>query len=180
VGILEGVGENLAMNNNLTQAQLMLQRSPAHLQNMVNPDWTRVGLGIAQNGNSFYYLTQEFSSRDMVLYPLSSAEIAGIQSNLVSYLLGKYSSIQNEDKVLSTRLNAYQQMSNRPYIISYLQGLGYRNVAVANVEVSYNSGKFMGLIKGGNNFEPTSATFTQVAATVMYTNGNLEIFAAYV
>jgi uncharacterized protein YkwD len=30
-GIYEGVGENLAMNNNLTNAQLMLQRSPAHL-----------------------------------------------------------------------------------------------------------------------------------------------------
>jgi uncharacterized protein YkwD len=58
VGILEGVGENLAMNNNLTNAQLMLQRSPAHLQNMVSPDWTRVGLGIAQNSNQFYFLTQ--------------------------------------------------------------------------------------------------------------------------
>lgn len=132
-GILEAVGENLAMNNNLTQAQLMLQRSPAHLQNMVNPDWTRVGLGIAQNGNKFYFLTQEFSSRDMTLNPLSSAEIAGIQSNLVSYLLGKYTYLQNEDKALSSRLNAYQQMSSRPYIITYLQGLGYRNVAVANV-----------------------------------------------
>lgn len=77
-GIFEGVGENLAMNNNLTQAQLMLQRSPAHLQNMVNPDWTRVGLGIGQNANSFYYLVEEFSSRDMTLYPLTSAEIAGI------------------------------------------------------------------------------------------------------
>lgn len=60
------------MNNNLTQAQLMLQRSPAHLQNMVNPIWTRVGLGIAQNANKFYYLTQEFSSRDLTLYPLTS------------------------------------------------------------------------------------------------------------
>lgn len=132
-GILEAVGENLAMNNNLTQAQLMLQRSPVHLQNMVNPDWTRVGLGIAQNGNKFYFLTQLFSSRDMTLNPLSSAEIAGIQSNLVSHLLGKYAYIQNEDKALSSRLNAYQQMKNRPYIITYLQGFGYRNVAVANV-----------------------------------------------
>jgi hypothetical protein len=38
----------------------------------------------------------------------------------------------------------------------------------------------MNLIKNGNNFEPTSPTFTQVGATVMYSNGNLEIFAAYV
>ena len=34
-GIVEGVGENIAMNINLTEAQLSLQRSPAHLRNMV-------------------------------------------------------------------------------------------------------------------------------------------------
>ncbi len=57
-GILEGVGENIAVNNNLTNAQLMLQRSPIHLRNMVSPLWTRVGLGIVQNPNQMYYLTQ--------------------------------------------------------------------------------------------------------------------------
>lgn len=46
------------MNVNLTQAQLTLQRSPSHLRNMVNPSWTRVGLGIAQDSNQYYYLTQ--------------------------------------------------------------------------------------------------------------------------
>lgn len=37
MGIEEGVGENLAFNSNLTEAQLMLERSPAHLRNMVKP-----------------------------------------------------------------------------------------------------------------------------------------------
>jgi uncharacterized protein YkwD len=57
-GIEEGVGENLAINVNLTEAQLMLERSPAHLRNMVKPGWTRVGLGIVQNPIGAYYLTQ--------------------------------------------------------------------------------------------------------------------------
>jgi len=46
------------MNMNLTEAQLTLQRSPGHLRNMINPLWTRVGLGIVQNMNNAYYLTQ--------------------------------------------------------------------------------------------------------------------------
>ena len=57
-GIVEGVGENIAMNINLTEAQLSLQRSPAHLRNMVKKIWTRVGLGVAQNAKGFYFLTQ--------------------------------------------------------------------------------------------------------------------------
>lgn len=40
--VTESIGENLAINNNLTDAQLMLQRSPAHLKNLVDPLWTRV------------------------------------------------------------------------------------------------------------------------------------------
>jgi len=57
---------------NLTEAELMLERSPAHLKNTVNPAWTRVGLGIAQNRDGYYYLTQVFSYRDMEKYPLTS------------------------------------------------------------------------------------------------------------
>ena len=58
LGIVEGVGENIAINKNLTEAQLSLQRSPAHLRNMVKKVWTRVGLGIVQNPRSLYYLSQ--------------------------------------------------------------------------------------------------------------------------
>lgn len=49
----------------------MLQRSPAHLKNTVNPAWSRVGLGIVQNSEGYYYLTQEFSYRDMEKHPLT-------------------------------------------------------------------------------------------------------------
>jgi uncharacterized protein YkwD len=57
-GIMEVVGENVALNSNLTEAQLSLQRSAGHLRNMVRPSWTRVGLGIAQGAQGGYYLTQ--------------------------------------------------------------------------------------------------------------------------
>lgn len=74
-GITENVAENIAVNQNLTLAQLMLQRSPSHLMTIVDPRWTRVGLGIAQNSNGQYFLTQEFASRDMQLYPLTQSEL---------------------------------------------------------------------------------------------------------
>lgn len=178
-GIFEGVGENLAVNNNLTQAQLMLERSPVHLRNMVNPRWTRVGLGIVQNSNSIYYLTQEFSSRDMALYPLTADELAQISTGLVSYILKQYPYLKGEDKRLSGNLRNYQAMAQRPYIISYLQGLGYRNVGVSNVQVSYNNGEYMALLQQGNNFEPSKPNYTQLGITVAYDSGMLEIFTAY-
>lgn len=89
-GIMEGVGENLAINTNLTEAQLMLQRSPAHLRNMVRPGWTRVGLGIVQNAVGAYYLTQLFSTRDLTKFPLSEAELTGIKNEVVAYFMQKY------------------------------------------------------------------------------------------
>lgn len=49
----------------------MLQRSPIHLINMINPSWTRVGLGISQDRNQNYILAQEFSSRDLNANPLT-------------------------------------------------------------------------------------------------------------
>ena len=71
-GIREGVGENIAVNSNLTQGQLMLQRSPVHLRNMVSERWVRVGLGIDQNRNGAYFIVQEYSSRDLTQFPLTT------------------------------------------------------------------------------------------------------------
>ena len=74
------------MNINLTEAQLSLQRSPAHLRNMVKKIWTRVGLGIAQNARGYFYLTQEFSSRDLQRYPLTTQELSQIKNDVIKYI----------------------------------------------------------------------------------------------
>jgi hypothetical protein len=138
-----------------------------------------VGLGIVQNSNSIYYLTQEFSSRDMALYPLTADELAQISTGLVSYILKQYPYLKGEDKRLSGSLRSYQAMAQRPYIIGYLQGLGYRNVGVSNVQVSYNNGEYMSLLQQSNNFEPAKPIYTQLGITVAYDSGMLEIFTAY-
>lgn len=75
VGVYELVGENLAFNTNVTLAQIQLERSNFHLQNMVNPQWTRVGLGISQDLSGYFYLVQDFASRDLIAFPLTSEEV---------------------------------------------------------------------------------------------------------
>jgi len=94
--------------------------------------------------------------------------------------LRTYSYLKSEDKRLSSQLKTYQSMASKPYIISYLQGLGYKNIGVANVQVSYNNGNYMTILQQTNNFEPTSISFTQVGVSVSYISGMLEIFAAYI
>lgn len=99
---------------------------------------------------------------------------------MIDYIVTQYPNIQGEDKGLSSRLAAYQQMTSRPYILSYLSNLGYKNIAVSNVMVSYNNGDFLPLVRSGGNLEPTSPAFTQVGITVAYSAGMLEMFAAYI
>ncbi len=72
----------------------MLQRSAAHLRNTVNPAWTRVGLGIAQNSAGYYYLTQEFSFRDMAKFPLTSAELNSIKAEVLTLMQTTYPQIK--------------------------------------------------------------------------------------
>lgn len=48
-GLYEGIGENVAYNYDIGYAHFTLSRSPGHLANIVNPNFTRIGLGIARN-----------------------------------------------------------------------------------------------------------------------------------
>lgn len=55
------VGENIARNRELAAAQSSLMRSAAHRLNILDTDWTDVGLGIAFDENGALYLVQNFS-----------------------------------------------------------------------------------------------------------------------
>jgi uncharacterized protein YkwD len=49
LGIDGFIGENIAININVTEAHYRLARSPIHLENTVKKDWERMGLGVARN-----------------------------------------------------------------------------------------------------------------------------------
>ncbi len=71
LGIKQEVAENVAINNNITDGHYSLCRSNAHLMNIVNKDWEKVGLGFAWNSDYFVYITQEFAGRDYFKNPLT-------------------------------------------------------------------------------------------------------------
>ena len=75
--------------------------------------------------------------------PLTSSEISAIQGQILNFITNKYPNITGEDKGLSSILSSYQNLSSRPYIITYLNGFGYKNFGVANVKASYNNGDYM-------------------------------------
>ena len=69
-GFVGSIGENLALNTNLTNAHLSLERSPSHLRNSVDVDWTIVGFGIGRNRNGLVLVTVLFSTRNIQNDPL--------------------------------------------------------------------------------------------------------------
>ena len=53
------------MNPNISDANYRLARSAIHLRVMIDPEWTRVGLGIAQMPSGAFRIVQEYSSKDL-------------------------------------------------------------------------------------------------------------------
>lgn len=56
------VGENVAVAATIEEAQQALENSPAHVQNMVNPVFTEMGVGVTVK-NGLVYVVQVFVGR---------------------------------------------------------------------------------------------------------------------
>lgn len=65
------VGENVAYSSTLTSVHQALMSSSEHYKNTINPDWTRVGIGMYTSENGNIYVTILFSMRDIALFPLT-------------------------------------------------------------------------------------------------------------
>jgi len=61
-GLSLPVGENLARDSKTEYAHAGLLRSAAHRADILVPEWTRVGLGIAEDTNGQLFFVQEFST----------------------------------------------------------------------------------------------------------------------
>ena len=53
-------GENIANHATVEKSQAALISSPDHRRNILSKNFTRVGIGVAQDENGFVYLTQIF------------------------------------------------------------------------------------------------------------------------
>jgi uncharacterized protein YkwD len=54
------VGENVAINSSIDGAHEALMESPRHRANILDADFTLVGIGVAQNADGFLFVTQDF------------------------------------------------------------------------------------------------------------------------
>jgi uncharacterized protein YkwD len=77
-GITTAVGENLAQAPTILYSHYGLMRSGIHRQNILDPAWTRVGLGIAQDKYDQLFVTEEFSHD-----PLTDADLARMTGNIL-------------------------------------------------------------------------------------------------
>lgn len=64
-GVSDGwsnIGENVAMAGSVEEAQTALEASPGHYENMTNPAYNQVGIGVVSR-NGVVYVVQVFVSR---------------------------------------------------------------------------------------------------------------------
>jgi uncharacterized protein YkwD len=52
--------ENIALDNDVPNAHVMLMQSPLHRANILNPKFNAVGIGVVRNGN-LVYVTEDFA-----------------------------------------------------------------------------------------------------------------------
>lgn len=108
-GITTGVGENLAKDVSISFSHYGLMRSGSHRKNILNPEWTRVGLGIAED-DGHLLITQEFSTNE-----LSSGDLSTFKSDLFSEInkqrtlnnkapLANYSALESASKALNDKV----------------------------------------------------------------------------
>jgi uncharacterized protein YkwD len=56
-------GENLAVNTSVASAEVALMNSSGHRANILSPNFTEVGIGVARNARGQVYVVQEFIGR---------------------------------------------------------------------------------------------------------------------
>lgn len=80
------VGENLASAPTILYAHNGLMQSGIHRENTLNPEWTRVGIGIAQSNNDYLIITEEFSANK-----LTENDLTNFKGNTLSEINAKRS-----------------------------------------------------------------------------------------
>lgn len=95
LGIPMPVGENIAQASSVEFSHEGLMRSGIHRQNIINTNWTKVGLGFKKDSQGNIFIVQEFSR------PYTEEELATIKANVFKIInqerqnLGHTSLIRN-------------------------------------------------------------------------------------
>jgi uncharacterized protein YkwD len=80
-GIASQVGENLANASDIYFSHYGLMQSAVHRKNILDPEWTKVGIGMSKNTDGNYLTAEEFS-----LNPLSANDLTNIEQSIFGKL----------------------------------------------------------------------------------------------
>jgi len=108
------IGENLANSTSTEYSHYALMRSAIHRDNILQSDWTRVGLGIAVTDAGQYYVVQEFASDSSYFY-----------NELIDYVESSTDMIYKEDLAIRAKNWTDLMVSENFFDTSY----GDRSVA---------------------------------------------------
>ncbi len=109
-GVKTPIGENLAKDTSVITAHYGLMRSASHRQNLLTPEWTRVGLGIAQK-NGQLFVTQNFSISE-----LNTSDLTSMESELFTQINNSRSSKQLSTLSQSEKLRSASEYINTKII----------------------------------------------------------------
>ncbi|OGJ42491.1 hypothetical protein A3B60_01215 [Candidatus Peregrinibacteria bacterium RIFCSPLOWO2_01_FULL_39_12] len=98
-GIKTYISENLAKDTSVEGAHYGLLRSGTHRQNILDPEWTRVGLGIKEK-DGYLYIVQEFST-----FEITSTNLTNYQNELLTEINKKRTANSLPTFLQDTKLN---------------------------------------------------------------------------
>lgn len=70
------VGENVGRGPSVEDIQVAFSTSPSHLDNLLDPRWDAMAIGIAKSSDGFLYVTQRFEEQPQVDPPPRAAPAA--------------------------------------------------------------------------------------------------------
>lgn len=135
------VGENLARDSATEYAHEGLLRSAAHRQNIVEPEWTRVGLGIAKDSEDNLIFVQEFSAD-----PLTPENLTGFRTQLLDLINERRASLGAEFEVDGQLESVAQGWSEKMAIENFTGFVSADNSLENSVRATGYTGGFSSFI----------------------------------
>lgn len=169
-------GENVALSYDLSSAHEGLMRSASHLQNIIDPDWTRVGIGIKKGSDGYFYVTHEFSTRDIIKKPFSNSEIMDMTDTLVEKINFYRSRDLEHNEELSDDILDWLEGSRSKTPVTYFAEKGYSDFLVVTATALYYPDALDELAQ---NEELQKSSYDEVGIGIMQNDDELEFLIVF-
>lgn len=150
-GITTAVGENLHFGAlTIEDAHESLMGSPPHKENILNPEWERLGIGIAKDENGQLFVTQWFSVFPLTENALEEKEIAIITQ--MNEKRGSLASLMRDNTLdaLAAQWNM-KMIEGNFWGMQAPDGTSFKNLVLGTVTVQQLSLKINKM--GSSNFD---------------------------